>query len=133
MFFYTLCDTGHTVNTRRFRHPRTRWQAVLGSPRDGSWPPYRQSRKITGMVRSPLEGSAITLLRLAEPTEDSDYVRPICIDAEQPEEDDVTDCFTTGWDSEGQCRLRRPNHRYCAGGCYSWIGRRMEHRGHAGG
>ncbi|XP_037068088.1 atrial natriuretic peptide-converting enzyme-like isoform X2 [Pollicipes pollicipes] len=77
--------------------PRTRWRAEFGSPRIGSEPPYRQARRITGMVRSPLGGSTITLLRLATPTEDSDQVRPICVDGEEPGKGDITDCYTIGW------------------------------------
>ncbi|XP_043225058.1 atrial natriuretic peptide-converting enzyme-like isoform X2 [Amphibalanus amphitrite] len=86
--------------------PRTRWRAVLGSARSGSSPPHLQRRRISGMVRSPVKGSGVTLLRLARPTEDSDQVRPVCAaETGAAEGGPLGPCFTLGWNStDGQLR-----------------------------
>ena len=55
------------------------------------------------MVKSPVEGSSIVLLKLEESVNLSDFVRPICL----PEKSVVvpsnfSNCYTLGWSEKGQ-------------------------------
>ncbi|XP_042235971.1 uncharacterized protein LOC121875475 [Homarus americanus] len=59
---------------------RALWVARLGGIRISSQAPWVQERLIVGMVKSPVEGSQIVLIKLAESeVELSDYVRPACL------------------------------------------------------
>lgn len=60
------------------------WQAVLGIVRLSSNPPWLQKRRIVGMVKSPVEGSTICLIRLQTPIVFNDFIRPICLTDLQP-------------------------------------------------
>ena len=52
-----------------------------------------------GMVKSPVEGNSIVLLKLDQPIVFSDFARPVCI----PDQDEFIDesvksnCVTLGW------------------------------------
>ncbi|XP_055390020.1 uncharacterized protein LOC129619000 [Condylostylus longicornis] len=59
--------------------PRATWLAIFGSVRLKSNPPWKQRRRIIGMVKSPVEGSTAALVRLETPVHFSDFVRPICL------------------------------------------------------
>ncbi|GBP59203.1 Atrial natriuretic peptide-converting enzyme [Eumeta japonica] len=59
--------------------PKAEWSARLGTVRIQSTTPWQQERRIVGMVRSPVEGSMLALVRLEEPVEMTDFVRPICL------------------------------------------------------
>ncbi|XP_071519444.1 atrial natriuretic peptide-converting enzyme-like isoform X3 [Panulirus ornatus] len=59
---------------------RAMWVARLGGIRISSQAPWVQERLIVGMVKSPVEGSQIVLIKLADSeVELSDYVRPACL------------------------------------------------------
>lgn len=59
---------------------RALWMARLGAVRISSQAPWVQERLIVGMVKSPVEGSQIVLIKLADSeVELSDYVRPACL------------------------------------------------------
>ncbi|KAK8393196.1 hypothetical protein O3P69_013299 [Scylla paramamosain] len=59
---------------------RALWVARLGGIRISSQAPWVQERLIVGMVKSPVEGSKIVLIKLADSElELSDYVRPACL------------------------------------------------------
>lgn len=59
--------------------PKAEWTARLGTVRIQTTSPWQQERRIVGMVRSPVEGSMLALVRLEEPVEMTDFVRPICL------------------------------------------------------
>lgn len=61
--------------------------------------PWEQERRIIGMVKSPVEGNSIVLLKLDRPVTFSDFIRPICL----PSSDEFIHlgavCVTLGWTS----------------------------------
>ena len=75
---------------------KAQWIARFASIRLQSRAPWEQKRTIIGMVKSPVEGNSVVLLKMDEPLVFSDFARPICI----PEEDDFVDhdskCVTLG-------------------------------------
>lgn len=74
--------------------PKAEWTAKFGTVRTQSTTPWQQERRIVGMVRSPVEGSMLALVRLEEPLEMTDFVRPICL----PEDSSTNSiCNTLGW------------------------------------
>lgn len=76
--------------------PKAQWTARLGTVRIQSTTPWQQERRIVGMVRSPVEGSTLALVRLEEPLEMTDFVRPACLpDSAGPKPTGV--CNTLGW------------------------------------
>ncbi|XP_011548468.3 atrial natriuretic peptide-converting enzyme [Plutella xylostella] len=77
--------------------PKAEWTARLGSVRIQSTSPWQQERRIVGMVRSPVEGSMLALVRLEEPLEMTDFVRPACLPETGPGAAAPTVCNTLGW------------------------------------
>lgn len=78
--------------------PKAEWIARFGTVRLSSTSPWQQERRVIGLVKSPVEGSTIALIRLEEPVHMSDFVRPVCInklDADIPL--GQYDCNTLGW------------------------------------
>ncbi|CAH2074127.1 unnamed protein product, partial [Iphiclides podalirius] len=75
--------------------PKAEWTARFGTVRIQSTSPWQQERRIVGLVRSPVEGSMLALVRLEEPVEVTDFVRPACL----PEDglNDQSTCNTLGW------------------------------------
>lgn len=73
------------------------------------------------MVKSPVEGNSIVILKMEEPIVFSDFARPICI----PENDEAfinpnssaSHCVTLGWTLEGeeltQVSIRPTNQNVC--------------------
>lgn len=59
--------------------------------------PWQQERRIVGMVRSPVEGSMLALVRLEEAVEMTDFVRPICLPDNGVEPATKNVCNTLGW------------------------------------
>lgn len=78
---------------------KAKWTARFASVRLQSRAPWEQKRTIIGMVKSPVEGNSIVLLKLDQQIVFSDFARPICI----PDQDDFinasvgTNCITLGW------------------------------------
>ncbi|XP_026757958.2 atrial natriuretic peptide-converting enzyme [Galleria mellonella] len=76
--------------------PKAEWTARLGTVRIQSTTPWQQERRIVGMVRSPVEGSMLALLRLEESVEMTDFVRPLCL-PKDGSNSDKSICNTLGW------------------------------------
>lgn len=76
--------------------PKAEWTAKFGTVRIQSTTPWQQERRIVGMVRSPVEGSMLALVRLEEPIETTDFVRPICL-SDNGVSPDKSVCNTLGW------------------------------------
>lgn len=77
--------------------PKAEWTAKFGTVRTQSTTPWQQERRIVGMVRSPVEGSMLALVRLEEPVEMTDFVRPICLPENYIEPAKRNVCNTLGW------------------------------------
>ncbi|XP_053625313.1 atrial natriuretic peptide-converting enzyme isoform X2 [Plodia interpunctella] len=78
--------------------PKAEWTARLGTVRILSTTPWQQEQRIVGMVRSPVEGSMLALVRLEEPVEMTDFVRPLCLPEENVADNDNNSvCNTLGW------------------------------------
>lgn len=78
--------------------PKAEWIAKFGITRLFSSTPWEQERRIIGMVKSPVEGSTIALIKLDQPITFNDFVRPICLPKENmglPIEH--VQCNTLGW------------------------------------
>ncbi|XP_077292082.1 atrial natriuretic peptide-converting enzyme isoform X2 [Arctopsyche grandis] len=76
--------------------PKAEWLARLGVVRVSSTSPWLQERRIVGMVKSPVEGSTIVLIKMEEPVRMSDFVRPICL-PKMKANANVSYCNTLGW------------------------------------
>lgn len=77
--------------------PKAEWIAKLGLVRIDSMAPWTQTRRIVGMVKSPVEGSTIVMVKLEDHVTLSDFVRPICLPEEQYSMNNLTYCNTIGW------------------------------------
>lgn len=79
--------------------PKAEWTARFGSVRLMSSSPWEQDRRIVGMVKSPVEGSTIAMVKLEQSVTFNDFVRPICLpdDSLLLKPNVVLDCNTLGW------------------------------------
>ncbi|KAF7990432.1 hypothetical protein HCN44_000237 [Aphidius gifuensis] len=79
--------------------PKAEWSARLGTVRLSSASPWQQERRIVGMLKSPVEGSTMVLLKLDRSVAAfSDFVRPICLpSSEEPIQMNISHCNTLGW------------------------------------
>ncbi|XP_060810900.1 atrial natriuretic peptide-converting enzyme isoform X2 [Amyelois transitella] len=77
--------------------PKAEWTARLGTVRIQSTTPWQQEQRIVGMVRSPVEGSMLALVRLEEPVEMTDFVRPLCLPEDNAADNADSVCNTLGW------------------------------------
>ena len=78
--------------------PKAEWTARLGTVRIQSTTPWQQEQRIVGMVRSPVEGSMLAMVRLEEPVEMTDFVRPACLPENGYKMDEHGGiCNTLGW------------------------------------
>ncbi|XP_068629335.1 atrial natriuretic peptide-converting enzyme [Battus philenor] len=75
--------------------PKAEWTARFGTVRIQSTTPWQQERRIVGLVRSPVEGSMLALVRLEEPVDMTDFVRPACIPDTKLDNQSI--CNTLGW------------------------------------
>ncbi|XP_063221549.1 atrial natriuretic peptide-converting enzyme-like [Bacillus rossius redtenbacheri] len=62
--------------------PKARWVARLGMVRLAGGAPWQQERAVVGMVKSPVEGSTVAMVKLEGPVAPSDFVRPVCLPQE---------------------------------------------------
>ncbi|XP_049952407.1 atrial natriuretic peptide-converting enzyme [Schistocerca serialis cubense] len=79
---------------------KAQWTVRLGSIRLSASTPWQQEQPIVGMMKSPVEGSSVAMVKLAEAINMSDFVKPICL----PNEGstllpyaNTTYCNTLGW------------------------------------
>ena len=81
---------------------KSKWIARFASVRLGSRAPWEQKHRIVGMVKSPVEGNSIVLLKMDQPVVFSDFARPICL----PSSDEFihmgASCVTLAWDGPGK-------------------------------
>ncbi|KAF7270354.1 hypothetical protein GWI33_016680 [Rhynchophorus ferrugineus] len=77
--------------------PKAEWTARFGVVRLFSSSPWEQERRIIGMVKSPVEGSTVALVRLDQPISFNDFVRPICLPQENLVLSSAVQCNTLGW------------------------------------
>lgn len=76
--------------------PKAEWIARMGAVRVSSASPWLQERRIVGMLKSPVEGSTIVLIKMEEPVKMSDFVRPICLPQVKTNAN-LSYCNTLGW------------------------------------
>ena len=80
-----------------FRQGKAKWAARFATVRLTSRAPWEQKRRIVGMVKSPVEGNSVVILKMDSPVVFSDFTRPICL----PSSDDFihlgATCVTLGW------------------------------------
>lgn len=76
------------------RQPKAQWVAHLGTIRLAGSPPWHQERSVVGMVKSPVEGSTVVMVKLEQPVTMSDFVHPVCLPVEGS---DLSHCNTLGW------------------------------------
>lgn len=76
---------------------KAEWVARLGAVRLNAVSPWQQERHIVGMVKSPVEGSTLVLVKLSSPVTYSDYIRPVCLNNDQPSDVPYLHCQTLGW------------------------------------
>lgn len=77
--------------------PKAEWTAKFGIVRLFSSSPWEQERSLIGMVKSPVEGSTVALVRLDQPVIFNDFVRPICLPPENMVLSPAIQCNTLGW------------------------------------
>ncbi|CAG9761004.1 unnamed protein product [Ceutorhynchus assimilis] len=77
--------------------PKAEWIAKFGLVRLASSSPWEQERRIIGMVKSPVEGSTVALIRLDQAVLFNDFVRPICLPSETLSLSPTAQCNTLGW------------------------------------
>ncbi|XP_075220339.1 atrial natriuretic peptide-converting enzyme [Lycorma delicatula] len=75
---------------------KSEWIARLGTVRLTSQSPWQQERHVLGMVKSPVEGSTMVLVKLDRPIVFSDYIRPVCL-PKRTLNTNFTNCNTLGW------------------------------------
>lgn len=94
-----VADDWVVTSTSCFQgQPKAEWSARLGTIRLSSSSPWEQERRIVGMVKSPVEGSTIALIKLDQLVTLNDFVRPICL----PNDNNLLNnkeiqCNTLGW------------------------------------
>ncbi|XP_050533482.1 atrial natriuretic peptide-converting enzyme [Daktulosphaira vitifoliae] len=84
---------------------KAEWVARLGIIRLNSISPWQQERHIVGMVKSPVEGSTLVMIKLNSPIILSDHIRPVCINEDQID-GHFLHCQTLGW-SKNRDTLQR--------------------------
>ncbi|BES97690.1 SEA domain [Nesidiocoris tenuis] len=97
---------------------KAEWIARAGSTRLASTSPWQQERHIIGMMKSPVEGSTVVLLKLDRKLIPSDFVRPICLQPSGSSIAQLTHCNTIGWAKERtmlqRVELKLSNMEQCA-------------------
>uniref|UniRef100_A0A2S2QD06 Atrial natriuretic peptide-converting enzyme n=1 Tax=Sipha flava TaxID=143950 RepID=A0A2S2QD06_9HEMI len=75
---------------------KAEWVARLGAVRLNAMSPWQQERHIIGMVKSPVEGSTLVMVKLSSPVTYSDHIRSVCLSDDQ-NEGPYSHCQTLGW------------------------------------
>lgn len=79
-----------------YSQSKAEWVARLGAVRLNALSPWQQERHIIGMVKSPVEGSTLVLVKLSSPVTYSDHIRSVCLNDEQSD-GPYLHCQTLGW------------------------------------
>lgn len=79
-----------------YSQSKAEWVARLGAVRLNAVSPWQQERHIIGMVKSPVEGSTLVLVKLSSPVTYSDHIRSVCLSNEQ-NDGPYLHCQTLGW------------------------------------
>ncbi|XP_040566515.1 uncharacterized protein [Lepeophtheirus salmonis] len=79
---------------------KAKWQVRFASIRLESRAPWEQKRWIVGMVKTPVEGNSIVLLKMNAPIQFNDFSRPICISSSDEFIHLGAKCVTLGWDTK---------------------------------
>ncbi|KAK9878122.1 hypothetical protein WA026_021139 [Henosepilachna vigintioctopunctata] len=85
---------------------KAEWMAKLGSVRLSMTHPVEVERRIIGLVKSPVEGSTIALVKLNQPIIISENIRPICLPKRDTEMTASSECNTVGWSRDTE-QLKR--------------------------
>ncbi|XP_071050421.1 atrial natriuretic peptide-converting enzyme isoform X2 [Onthophagus taurus] len=96
----TLISTDWVITTTScFQgQPKAEWTVRLGIIRISGTSPWQQERRIVGMVKSPVEGSTLAMIKLEEPLVMSDFVRPVCLPKKNfGVKENLMYCNTLGW------------------------------------
>lgn len=80
-----------------YSQSKAEWVARLGAVRLNAMSPWQQERHIVGMVKSPVEGSTLVLVKLNSPVIYSDHIRPVCLQTDDQNEGPYVHCQTLGW------------------------------------
>ena len=92
------------------RQGKAKWAARFATVRLTSRAPWEQKRRIVGMVKSPVEGNSVVILKMDSPVVFSDFTRPICL----PSSDDFihlgATCVTLGWGAKSEFRAKFKLH-----------------------
>ncbi|XP_045475481.1 plasma kallikrein isoform X2 [Harmonia axyridis] len=86
--------------------PKAEWVARLGSVRLSLTHPSVVERRVIGLVKSPVEGSTIALVKLDRPVMITENVRPICLPKRETEMSETSECNTVGWSRDTE-QLKR--------------------------
>ncbi|VVC26019.1 Low-density lipoprotein (LDL) receptor class A, conserved site,SEA domain,Low-density lipoprotein (LDL) [Cinara cedri] len=96
---------------------KAEWVARLGAVRLNAMSPWQQERHIVGMVKSPVEGSTLVLIKLSSPVTYSDHIRSVCLSDEHTE-GPYLHCQTLGWaknrDSLQRIEVKESSMESCA-------------------
>nr|CAD7464174.1 unnamed protein product [Timema tahoe] len=84
------------MNRHLDRQPKAEWIARLGTVRLSGNAPWQQERAVVGMVKSPVEGSTVVMVKLERPVTLSDFVHPVCLPKEGASLN-LSYCNTLGW------------------------------------
>ena len=96
----------------------SRWTAHLSNVRLSSRAPWEQKRRMVGLVRSPVEGSSVVLVRLEKAVVFSDLARPVCLPSTDTwitqSQGQGSVCVTLGWDNrQRQLQVGNKNFSVC--------------------
>ncbi|XP_044754898.1 coagulation factor VII [Coccinella septempunctata] len=86
--------------------PKAEWMAKLGSVRLSLTHPSEVERRVIGMVKSPVEGSTIALVKLDQPIMITENIRPICLPQREVDMSETCECNTVGWSRDTE-QLKR--------------------------
>nr|CAG4647673.1 EOG090X019S [Moina brachiata]SVE92853.1 EOG090X019S [Moina brachiata] len=82
---------------------RAHWVARFAAVRLTSDAPWEQERRIIGMVKSPIKGSQLVLVKMESSVIYSDFVRPVCLARDHHSwiSSQNARCLFLGWGSDG--------------------------------
>lgn len=66
--------------------------------------PWEQERRIIGMVKSPVKGNQLVLIKMESPVIYSDFVRPVCLSRNHDAwiSNETSRCLFLGWGRDRQ-------------------------------